>query len=168
MSDHNVMTHRERAELDVHITGHQGEDDPRLDDEIYGDAAYAGFVESMFVKRNRGDEGMLHSILGVAGEVGELVDAIKKHWVYGKPIDHENVIEELGDIEFYLAAFRGVMGIARAQTIDANLWKLRDGPNARYKNGYTDAAAIARADKAVNPGAGSEYAGVGGALEILP
>jgi len=151
MGDHNVMTHAQRAELDAHITGHGGEDHPALDDAFYDDVMYSEFVDSLFVKRNRGDEGLLHSILGVAGEVGELVDAIKKHWVYGKPIDHENVIEELGDIEFYLAAFRGVMGIARAQTIDANLWKLRDGPNARYKNGYTDAAAIARADKAVNP-----------------
>ena len=43
----------------------------------------------------------VHMGIGIFGEVGELVDAIKKAAVYNKPMDNENVLEELGDIEFY-------------------------------------------------------------------
>ena len=43
-----------------------------------------------------------HGVVGAAGEVGELLDGLKKSWVYEKPYDRENVVEELGDTEFYL------------------------------------------------------------------
>src|SRR5690554_4006225 len=53
-----------------------------------------------------GDCNLLHMTCGVSGEAGELLDAIKKHVFYRKPLDMENVIEELGDIEFYLEGLR--------------------------------------------------------------
>lgn len=85
-----------------------------------------------------------HMALGVSGEVGELVDAIKKHTVYGKIIDRENVIEELGDIEFYLEGIRGPLGISREETIMHNQQKL----SIRYASGgYSDKQAQERADK---------------------
>lgn len=84
-----------------------------------------------------------HGATGVAGEAGELLDAVKKHVVYGKPADYANVVEELGDLEFYMEQVRQRMGITREQTIAANRAKLQ----SRYSAGYTDAAAIARADK---------------------
>lgn len=87
---------------------------------------------------------LLHMVLGVAGEAGELVDAIKKHAIYNKTLDYDNVIEELGDIEFYLEGLRDALVITREQTIRANIAKL----SMRYKGGkYSDAAAKARADK---------------------
>ena len=43
----------------------------------------------------------LHMYMGVAGELGELLDAIKKNVIYGKPLDTKNVLEECGDIMFY-------------------------------------------------------------------
>lgn len=87
---------------------------------------------------------MIHAILGISGECGELLDAIKKHVIYGKPIDRENLIEELGDIEFYLQHFRAITGISRDQAIEANMEKLAK----RYPGyNYTDTAAQIRADK---------------------
>ena len=86
---------------------------------------------------------LLHAVVGVSGEAGELLDAIKKAWVYGKPLDRNNVIEELGDIEFYLEAARAELGVTRDEVIQANREKLIK----RYPTGYTDSAAIARADK---------------------
>lgn len=56
---------------------------------------------------------MFHMIAGVAGEVGELLDAIVKHAMEGKPLDRENVVEELGDLEFYLEATRVILGVKR-------------------------------------------------------
>ena len=85
-----------------------------------------------------------HMATGVAGEGGELLDAIKKHAIYNKPLDVENVIEELGDLEFYMAGLRQALGISRQQTLEANVAKLR----VRYEGlNYSDAAAINRADK---------------------
>lgn len=91
---------------------------------------------------------LLHMAMGIAGEAGELLDAVKKHVIYDKPLDIENVVEEKGDIEFYMQGMRSALGITREQTIQANIAKLLTGSNARYKLGlYTDKAAQERADK---------------------
>lgn len=85
-----------------------------------------------------------HMATGVSGEAGELLDAVKKYAIYNKPIDLENVIEELGDLEFYMEGLRLGLGITREQTIVANIEKL----GKRYHSGkYTDAQAQDRADK---------------------
>lgn len=47
----------------------------------------------------------LHFILGYIGELGELFDAIKKHKIYGQDLDKENVLEELGDLLYYVALY---------------------------------------------------------------
>ncbi len=85
-----------------------------------------------------------HSAFGISGEAGELLDAVKKHVFYNKPLDRENVIEELGDLEFYMQALRAKLGITRQETLEHNMSKLAE----RYKNFvYSDQAAIDRADK---------------------
>ena len=90
------------------------------------------------------DLAIIHMILGVSGEAGELLDAIKKSVIYRKQLNRENVIEELGDIEFYLEGLRQELGIVRQECIDANIAKLLK----RYKNlSYSDNSAIIRADK---------------------
>ena len=86
---------------------------------------------------------LMHAAIGICGEAGELLDAIKKHVIYGKAIDRQNAIEELGDIEFYLAAIRNITQISCKEIIDANVEKL----SKRYPIGYTDQAAIERKDK---------------------
>ena len=94
------------------------------------------------------DAHALHMAVGISGESGELLDAIKKAAIYRKPIDRENVIEELGDLEFFMEGVRDLLGIDRDATIAANKAKLAK----RYeKLAYSDAEAINRADKAVSP-----------------
>ncbi len=85
----------------------------------------------------------VHMALGIAGEAGELVDAIKKHAIYNKPLDFDNVIEELGDIEWYMEGLRQTFGITREVVLAHNIAKL----NKRYPEQYTDQAAVERADK---------------------
>jgi NTP pyrophosphatase (non-canonical NTP hydrolase) len=88
---------------------------------------------------------LLHMAVGISGEAGELLDAVKKAVVYNKPLDIENVIEELGDLEFYMEGLREKLGISRKQTLDATITKLGE----RYKGMiYSDTAAQLRADKA--------------------
>tara|TARA_R110000772_G_scaffold242198_1_gene354596 strand:+ start:1959 stop:2297 length:339 start_codon:yes stop_codon:yes gene_type:complete len=86
---------------------------------------------------------LLHMAVGVAGEAGELLDAAKKCVMYNKSLDVENVIEELGDIEFYMEGLRQHLGITREETLDANIAKL----GVRYAKGFSNEAAQARADK---------------------
>lgn len=85
-----------------------------------------------------------HMGTGVVGEAGELIDAVKKQVIYNKEADIVNVIEEIGDIEFYLEGLRQAYGITREQTILHNKAKLA----IRYEGGqYSDKAATMRADK---------------------
>jgi NTP pyrophosphatase (non-canonical NTP hydrolase) len=112
----------------------------------------------------------LHMAVGIAGEAGELLDAIKKGFAYNKPLDRANIVEELGDTLFYIEGFKqahttetgalekiessmsiigGILEITKPECLDANLEKLTKGDRARYKGGvYSDEAAQLRADKA--------------------
>lgn len=106
---------------------------------------YRDFVASRMKSMDTPRDNLIHMTLGIAGEAGELVDAIKKHWAYGKPLDTDNVVEELGDLLFYI---QGVLNVVTAsETLEdlmvTNMHKL----SKRYPTGYSDKAAIERADK---------------------
>lgn len=112
--------------------------------------SYQSFVASILKKDEDiynslqpGDCSLMHVAFGVAGESGELVDAVKKYVFYRKPIDLKNVKEELGDLEFYLQAVRDHFGFTREEILRGNVDKL----STRYSTGYSDKAAQDRADK---------------------
>lgn len=86
----------------------------------------------------------LHMAVGISGEAGELLDAIKRQAIYNKPLDLINVIEELGDLEFYMQGLRDGLGISREEVLAANIEKL----SKRFPDlAYSNSAAQARADK---------------------
>lgn len=86
----------------------------------------------------------LHMAIGISGEAGELIDAIKKVSIYQKEIDRDNVIEELGDLEFYMEGLRQSLNITRQETLDGNVKKL----GKRYKgHKFSNRQAQDRADK---------------------
>lgn len=84
-----------------------------------------------------------HMGSAIPSEAGELFDAVKKWVIYRKPLDRKNVVEELGDLEFYMEGLRQRVGITREETIGHNVGKL----SGRYKKGYSDQEAQDRADK---------------------
>lgn len=104
---------------------------------------YEYFVTRLIKEMGSLDNNITHMALGIAGEAGEVVDAIKKRVIYDKLLDRDNVIEELGDLEFYMAGLRQMLNISRAVTLTSNIAKLQ----VRYAGSYSDAAASARADK---------------------
>ena len=59
---------------------------------------------------------LLHMAVGIAGEAGELCQAIYTAHKFDE-IDVENVMEELGDLEFYLEGLRQGLQLARNQTV---------------------------------------------------
>lgn len=86
---------------------------------------------------------LIHMTFGVVGETGELLDTVKKYIIYNIPLDRQNIIEELGDIEFYLEGLRQTLMITREEVLKANVAKLSN----RYKASYTDEEAELRRDK---------------------
>jgi NTP pyrophosphatase (non-canonical NTP hydrolase) len=87
---------------------------------------------------------ILHMAVGVSGEAGELLDTVKKHCVYQKQLDINNVIEEAGDILFYLTGLLNELGLTINDCMESNVAKL----SKRYpQHQYSNEAAIARADK---------------------
>ena len=87
----------------------------------------------------------LHMAVGISGEAGELLDAIKKGVIYNKPLDIENIMEELGDLEFYMEGLRQAFELSRDEILASNIKKL----SRRYAGlQYSDQAAQQRADKA--------------------
>jgi NTP pyrophosphatase (non-canonical NTP hydrolase) len=67
---------------------------------------------------------VLHAILGICSEGGELAEMIKKHLAYGKEFDHANFLEELGDVMWYIQLAANVMGYTILDIMQANNDKL--------------------------------------------
>ena len=82
-------------------------------------------------------------LIGLQTEVGELADAFKKHQFYGKELDRDNVIEEAGDVVFYLTGLLNGLGLTMDQVLARNVNKLAK----RYKYEFSEVLAAARLDK---------------------
>lgn len=87
---------------------------------------------------------------------GDLLDAAKRIAIYSYELTDASLetFTKIVDgaesiVEHALASY----GITREQALRANLDKLLTGANARYKSGYSDAAAQARVDKQTNESA---------------
>lgn len=81
--------------------------------------------------------------MGLAGETGETIDIFKKHIYQGKVLDINDVIEEIGDILWYIANLCNVNKITMKECMESNVEKLRK----RYPNGFSIKDALERADK---------------------
>jgi len=86
---------------------------------------------------------LLHMAVGISGESGELLDAIKKHVIYNKALDVDNVREELGDLYFYMQGIINSMPFSKDDVLNHNIEKL----TKRYGDKYSDKSAQERADK---------------------
>lgn len=98
---------------------------------------------------------ILHMVMGIVGEAGELLEAVYNNIFNGGTQNLENIIEEAGDSEFYWEGLRQRFRLERDEILAANIAKL----SRRYAGlNYSDSAATARADKVENdtilPGGG--------------
>lgn len=92
---------------------------------------------------HRSPEVLLNATLGLPGEVGEILDVIKKHKTFGKHLDREHLTEELGDALYYLFRVAAIFHISVEDVLLQALVKLR----GRFPQGFSSEAALARADK---------------------
>ena len=83
---------------------------------------------------------MLHAAMGTVTEAGELMDALKKHYFYGAPLGEVNLVEELGDLTWYIAIMLHALDVSFEELFDRNIAKLRD----RYPEKFTTDKALHR------------------------
>ncbi|MEQ6333303.1 hypothetical protein [Sphingobium sp. MK2] len=62
-----------------------------------------------------------HMASCIPGEAGELFTPLRDHDIGGRKLDRENLIEELGDIEFYVEGLRRITDILYEETIPDDL-----------------------------------------------
>lgn len=86
---------------------------------------------------------LVHAALGVTSDAGELATAVKATFAYNKDLDFENIVEEIGDVLWYLALAADAVGVTLSDCARLNITKLK----IRYPEKYTDQAALDRADK---------------------
>lgn len=86
------------------------------------------------------DSRLLHSVLGINSESGELANQLKRHIFYGKELDTVNLKEELGDLLWYVSIAMKVLGITYAEVMDLNIKKLK----ARYPDKFSQDKALNR------------------------
>src|SRR5258708_3491897 len=104
----------------------------------------------LFQAKREGPDGFIHAATGLAGESGEVLDHMKKHWVYDREMDREKVMEEMGDTIHYFFMMLIKLSEGQPEPITLqdiwlnNITKLLK----RYPDGFSKEAAIARADKA--------------------
>lgn len=83
---------------------------------------------------------MQNGFNGLANEVGELAEIIKKWIEYGRPLDTTALIEEVGDCLWRLCQISKAGGFTLETAMLANLRKL----DIRYKDRCTDEEAVNR------------------------
>ena len=70
--------------------------------------------------------------LGLAGESGEVVDRVKKMLYQGHRLDAVGLLEELGDVLWYIALMCNALEWTLDDALDLNVRKLRE----RYPDGF--------------------------------
>lgn len=83
---------------------------------------------------------LLHAAIGLATEAGEIQDQLKKVIFYGKPLDKTNLIEEAGDLAWYMAILLDALGTSFDEIQEKNIAKLK----ARYGDKFSEASAMNR------------------------
>lgn len=83
---------------------------------------------------------LIHYVLGIGSEAGELQDALKKVLIYGKTLDKTNLVEEVGDVLWYTSRLLSLLGSSFEEAMEKNNAKLK----ARYGNKFTEYAALNR------------------------
>lgn len=74
-----------------------------------------------------------HAVMGLVTEAGELTDALKRHKFYRQKLDKVNLVEEVGDIMWYLAILCDELGVSFEKVWEKTIRKLK----ARYPEKYT-------------------------------
>lgn len=104
-----------------------------MTDNEYQELAIRTCVDSKELSLTPYQHDLLHGVLGLQDEVGELANQVKKTLIYQKELDVTNIQEELGDCMWIIAMLHGRLGLDMNETKRKNLAKLR----VRYPNKFS-------------------------------
>lgn len=80
---------------------------------------------------------------GLNGESGEVIDLLKKHEFQGHELDREKLIDEAGDVCWYIALLGSALGVSLEEIMQRNVDKLK----RRYPDGFDKNRSIHRVEK---------------------
>lgn len=78
------------------------------------------------------DEQLLNHVIGLVGEAGEVLDLLKKYRFQGHDLNKKKMIEELGDVFYYLAGIATSLNVDLERVAQNNIDKLLK----RYPDGF--------------------------------
>ena len=87
-------------------------------------------------------ETLLNGCMGICGEAGELIDTLKKHRAQGHTLDAAHMLDELGDVMWYVAEVAYALGVDLDDVGKHNIAKL----SKRYPEGFSVERSINRED----------------------
>ena len=85
---------------------------------------------------------LINGVMGLCGEAGEAIDLVKKHLAQGHALDREALINELGDVAWYVAETAHALDIDLETVLERNIEKLK----RRYPEGFDAGKSIDRAE----------------------
>lgn len=83
---------------------------------------------------------ILNGVMGLAGESGECIDIVKKYLFQGHTLNREKMLDELGDVLWYIAITAEGLGLEMADIATYNIDKL----TKRYPEGFESTRSVKR------------------------
>lgn len=83
---------------------------------------------------------IVNGVMGLNGEAGECIDIVKKHLFQGHALDRDKLIDELGDVLWYIAITCEGLGTTMDDVMEHNIEKLMK----RYPEGFDTERSIHR------------------------
>ena len=83
---------------------------------------------------------LVNGVMGLCSEAGEAINIVKKHLHQGHELDREKLLDELGDIAWYLAETALVLNSDLDEVLERNIRKLKK----RYPEGFSVGNSINR------------------------
>lgn len=98
-------------------------------------------------------ESLIHATLGLTSEAGEVANNVKRHVAYGKDVDRANLIEEAGDILWFVALLADTLGVSLEQIAAGNIAKLAARfPDLKFNSDHATQRDLANEGEAMAAG----------------
>lgn len=85
---------------------------------------------------------LINGVMGLCGESGEAIDIVKKWLAQGHELNRKKLVDELGDIAWYLAETAYALDLPLEEVLQNNIDKLK----SRYPNGFDSLKSLNRED----------------------
>lgn len=115
---------------------------PRMSADEYQRQAARTLIAAPDAEYTNHEIMLVWNALGLAGEAGEVADTIKKAVFHQHGMNRDELIKELGDVLWYVAALCSKLDTPLSEVMERNIVKLE----ARYPQGYSADASKARLD----------------------